>query len=34
MNIKEIKEMINLMNENNLLELEIEREGLRIKRST
>jgi len=31
MNIKEIKEMINLMNENNLLELEIEREGLRIK---
>ncbi|MFZ5799842.1 MAG: acetyl-CoA carboxylase biotin carboxyl carrier protein [Candidatus Omnitrophota bacterium] len=31
MNLKEIKEMINLMNENNLLELEIEREGLRIK---
>ena len=31
MNLKEIKEMINLMNENNLTELEIEREGLRIK---
>ncbi|MDP2938867.1 MAG: acetyl-CoA carboxylase biotin carboxyl carrier protein [Candidatus Omnitrophota bacterium] len=31
MNLKEIKEMINLMNENNLLELEIEREGMRIK---
>ncbi|MCM8791748.1 MAG: acetyl-CoA carboxylase biotin carboxyl carrier protein [Candidatus Omnitrophica bacterium] len=31
MNIKEIKEMINLMNENNLTELEIEREGMRIK---
>ena len=31
MNIKEIKEMINLMNENNLVELEIEREGMRIK---
>ena len=31
MNIKEIKEMINLMNENNLLELEIEREGMRIR---
>jgi len=30
-NIKEIKEMINLMNENNLLELEIEREGMRIR---
>jgi oxaloacetate decarboxylase alpha subunit len=30
-NIKEIKEMINLMNENNLLELEIEKEGMRIK---
>jgi acetyl-CoA carboxylase biotin carboxyl carrier protein len=30
-NLKEIKEMINLMNENNLLELEIEREGMRIK---
>lgn len=31
MYVKEIKEMINLMNENNLTELEIEREGLRIK---
>ncbi|MFH1339570.1 MAG: acetyl-CoA carboxylase biotin carboxyl carrier protein [Candidatus Omnitrophota bacterium] len=31
MNIKEIKEMINLMNENNLAELEIEKEGMRIK---
>jgi oxaloacetate decarboxylase alpha subunit len=31
MNIKEIKEMINLMNENGLTELEIEKEGLRIR---
>ena len=31
MNLKEIKEMINLMNENNLLELEIEREGTKIR---
>lgn len=31
MNIKELKEMINLMNENNLTELEIEKEGLRIR---
>ncbi len=31
MNIKEIKEMINLMNENGLNELEIEKEGMRIK---
>jgi oxaloacetate decarboxylase alpha subunit len=31
MNLKEIKEMINLMNENNLLELEIEREGIKIR---
>lgn len=31
MNVKEIKEMINLMNENNLLELELEREGLRLR---
>jgi len=30
-NIKEIKEMISLMNENNLLELEIEKEGMRIR---
>ena len=35
MNIKEIKEMINLMNENNLMELEVEKEGvcIRLKRS-
>ncbi|MDI6606321.1 MAG: acetyl-CoA carboxylase biotin carboxyl carrier protein [Candidatus Omnitrophota bacterium] len=31
MNIKEIKEMINLMNEFGLMELEIEKEGLRIR---
>lgn len=31
MNLKEIKEMISLMNENNLVELEIEKEGMRIK---
>jgi len=31
MNLKEIKELINLMNENGLSELEIEREGTRIK---
>jgi acetyl-CoA carboxylase biotin carboxyl carrier protein len=31
MNVKEIKEMINLMNENGLTELEIEKEGLRIR---
>jgi len=30
-NLKEIKEMINLMNENGLLELEIEKEGMRIR---
>jgi len=29
--IKEIKEMISLMNENDLLELEIEKDGLKIK---
>lgn len=36
MNLKEIKELINLMNENNLYELEIEREGtkIRIKKSS
>ena len=36
MNLKEIKEMINLMNENGLMELEIEREGtkIRIKRDS
>jgi len=31
MNLKEIKEMINLMNENSLVELELEKEGMRIK---
>jgi len=31
MNLKEIKELINLMNENDLMELEIEREGTRIR---
>ena len=31
MNIKEIKEMINLMNENNLSELELEKQGLKIR---
>ena len=31
MNLKEIKEMLKLMEENNLMELEIEKEGLRIR---
>lgn len=31
MNLKEIKELINLMNENGLSELEIEREGTNIR---
>jgi len=31
MNLKEIKEMINLMNENDLLELEIEKDDMRIR---
>lgn len=31
MYIKEIKDMINLMNENNLTELEVEKDGVRIK---
>ena len=31
MNIKEIKEMIALMNENGIVELEVEKEGMRIK---
>lgn len=31
MYIKEIKDMINLMNENSLTELEIEKEGVRIR---
>ncbi|MCG8432010.1 MAG: acetyl-CoA carboxylase biotin carboxyl carrier protein [Candidatus Omnitrophica bacterium] len=30
MNIKEIKELVHLMNENNLTDLEIEKEGMRI----
>ncbi len=36
MNLKEIKEMINLMNENDLLELELERDGqkVRLKKSS
>ena len=31
MNLKEIKEMINLMNENELVELELERDGLKVR---
>ncbi len=31
MNIKEIKDMINLMNEHNLSEIEIEKDGFKIK---
>lgn len=31
MNLKEIKELINLMNENNLIELEIEQGGIKIR---
>ena len=31
MNLKEIKEIINLMNENNLSEIEVERNGMKIK---
>ncbi len=31
MNIKEIKEMISLMNENGLVELEIEKDGMRVR---
>ncbi len=31
MNLKEIKEMISLMNDNNLMELEVEKEGMRIR---
>ena len=31
MYIKEIKDMINLMNENGLTELEIEKDGVRIR---
>lgn len=31
MNLKEIKEIISLMNENDLSEIEIERDGLKLK---
>ena len=31
MNLKEIREMINLMNENDLTEIEIERDGTKVK---
>ncbi|MDP2911342.1 MAG: acetyl-CoA carboxylase biotin carboxyl carrier protein [Candidatus Omnitrophota bacterium] len=31
MNLKEIKELITLMNENDLMELEVEREGTKIR---
>lgn len=31
MNLKEIKELIALMNENNLVEIEMERDGLKIR---
>lgn len=31
MNLKEIKEIVNLMNENDLAEIEIEREGSKVK---
>lgn len=31
MNIKEIKEMIQLMNENNLSEIELEKDGLKVR---
>ena len=31
MNVKEIKEMIALMNENGLVELEIEKDGLKLR---
>ncbi|MFH1776035.1 MAG: acetyl-CoA carboxylase biotin carboxyl carrier protein [Candidatus Omnitrophota bacterium] len=31
MNIKEIKELISLMNENGLVEIEIEKDGMRIR---
>ncbi len=32
MNLKEIKEMINLMNDNGLVELEIEKDDIRVRR--
>ncbi len=31
MNLKEIKELITLMNENDLMELEVERDGMKIR---
>jgi len=31
MNLKEIREIINLMNDNDLIEIEVEREGTKIK---
>ena len=31
MNLKEIKEIVNLMNDNDLGEIEVEREGSKIK---
>ena len=31
MNLKEIKELITLMNENDLMELEVEREGMKVR---
>ncbi len=31
MNLKEIKEMVNLMNDNGLVELEVEKDGTRIR---
>ncbi len=33
MNIKKIKELVELMNDNNLVEVEVEQEGLKIKLS-
>lgn len=30
-NLKEIKDLVDFMNENNLLELEVEKEGLRVR---
>jgi len=31
MNLKEIRQMINLMNENDIMEIELEREGTKVK---
>ena len=31
MNLKEVKDLVDFMNENNLLELEIEKEGMRVR---